>query len=714
MTSENQLIGKSYYKTFMEDDNKHPIEILGEKYIQEQRNEVFDLSFIRFAQGEVYFLNKDYEAAIFKWENVSNELKPWAQKNIADAHFKLDFLAIAEDYYKGIETDSDVLKIEVLLQLFHLYIRRDKTELAKDTIKRAVDLNPDYPDVTEQAKSFFEQEEDWDHAIDLATKEAVRTKSIPWFNVLKMYVEQRHIAKRIPGYFSEALMTLYSIDKKSYENLVTALWNSYKESNMYFSWLKEINQILLNNDSNHSYEWRELSGLYKETYDELINGKYLIWEISHLIPIHLTNWMNVATSSDKLLSSSAVLAWNEMFPSSINTTVVNMAENFTNHSSQSLQVMEEAARLFKSIMLWAEDKGVLLNDRFDGIVRELLDLDHYHLLIAGTNEKSAFINKLFDANLLVDSTKTGLLSNDVNNVYRSLSNLDDYSRSGKRATNMIHCRMPVSFSEDNKLSLIDPPEVMGENLADILLFVLNAASPLSEKELDMAVKFREKSPDISIHFLINKDSITNIEETMKEIENTTSRISMYFPDAKVFVFSVHDKSMEQFEALTAFLQSISSGYDLKTERTNKILLHTKKLIQFLLDKRVEMENNLLDTIEWKEEMATKLTGAVHQMSDLQEEKTQIIKNAYCLIKDEMRADLMVNIPKLLRNCSEMVSEDSNFEKIHVAINEEMNKRIKDYIEGTVLPDFRIAIQEWIAESDRVFQDSQAFLDECKF
>ncbi|WP_113927738.1 hypothetical protein [Bacillus sp. P14.5] len=81
MKTDEQYIQKTFYKEFMKDEGgKHPIAVLGEAHLEEQQKEIADLSYIRFAQGEVYFHHKDYEAAIFKWENIHNELSGWAQK----------------------------------------------------------------------------------------------------------------------------------------------------------------------------------------------------------------------------------------------------------------------------------------------------------------------------------------------------------------------------------------------------------------------------------------------------------------------------------------------------------------------------------------------------------------------------------------------------------------------------------------------------------
>jgi tetratricopeptide (TPR) repeat protein len=182
MTQENKFISKTYFETFMMDaETKHPVQVLGEAFLAEQTNEVYDLSFIRYAQGEVYFHSKDYETAIFKWENVHNELEPWAKKNIADAYYELGMLVEEEDIYSKITTDNNTLKIEVALQLFTLYIQRGKLDHAYKNIKKAIAINPDYPHVTQTARTFYEEQNDSQHAVELAVSEALRTGSEAWF-----------------------------------------------------------------------------------------------------------------------------------------------------------------------------------------------------------------------------------------------------------------------------------------------------------------------------------------------------------------------------------------------------------------------------------------------------------------------------------------------------------------------------------------------------
>lgn len=96
----------------------------------------------------------------------------------------------AEDIYKSVDTNEAVLKTEVLLQLFSLYIVESRNDLASKVVKEAVEFQPDYPNVTEIARAFFEEQKDWNSAVVLAANESIRTESMGWFDVLKTYIQQ--------------------------------------------------------------------------------------------------------------------------------------------------------------------------------------------------------------------------------------------------------------------------------------------------------------------------------------------------------------------------------------------------------------------------------------------------------------------------------------------------------------------------------------------
>lgn len=48
----------------MENETKPTLDVLGQAYVNEEKIEISDGSYIRFAQGEFYYRHQDFEAAI--------------------------------------------------------------------------------------------------------------------------------------------------------------------------------------------------------------------------------------------------------------------------------------------------------------------------------------------------------------------------------------------------------------------------------------------------------------------------------------------------------------------------------------------------------------------------------------------------------------------------------------------------------------------------
>ncbi|UOQ84448.1 GTPase domain-containing protein [Gracilibacillus salinarum] len=735
MTMEEQLISKSYYHTFTEGiQNVEPIKVLSELYIAEQQSEMPDVSYIRFAQGEVYYLYQDFEAAVFKWENVSNELKPWAQKNIADAHAKMNLLAISEDIYNAVETDSEVLQTEVLLQLFSLYIQLDNCAKAVATIKQAVDLNPDYPDVTEMARLFFEEQQDWDNAVALAINEAKRTESLSWFAVLEAYVDQGHTVNMNPSDFSDVLGLLYTLDQVHFESLSLALWNSYKQQDFYFAWLEEINNILLSADPEHSYVWNKLSNQFKVTYFELTNGNYLINEFSYLIPSHLMNWMKVSTASDAALAASAVLAWSEIYPADIEAAAVDHAESLLSQSARYPNAIHDSVKLFDSIIKWSVNEGMVLDKRYKWMVDELTNVNQYHLMLTGTevSGQSSFVNTVLNDDLSDDATNATVLYKDADTAKIHAITHDEETNIAehhefKEATNnpeaFISCEIPVSFLNENRLTLIDAPRLTDSDIfrsksnhylhvADGLLFVLNGDSNLTGHELNKAVKIKDQVPDMPIHFLLcEMERNPNSEEAVERTEKIIARIQAYFPNARTFIFSANDHRKTQVDEFSAFVSSIKNDHRLEEERTAKILYYIKRSIEFLLVKREEVENSLMDNITWNEEKVTKLKGTKNQLADIEDNSVQSIKSSYNTIIQKWRQDLTKELPVLIQQSAEVIKDDSDLGSIHTELNDTINKRINQYIDDEVLPDLYRELQDWITDSERELDESRTYLSE---
>ncbi|MBU5468581.1 hypothetical protein KQI49_17360 [Virgibacillus sp. MSJ-26] len=360
MTTENELINKTYYRGIL-DENKqgHAVKILGEMYMEMLQEPRPRLSSVRFAQGEVYFLNNDYEAAIFKWQQpMDKEFIPWAEKNIADAHLEMGLLDEAEKFYKQVDTSSLALQSEVLLQLFSLYIQQGHQEKAVRTIRNAVSLNPDYSQVTEVAKSYLEGVNEWDFAVELAVSEALRLKSPYWFEVLSGYVERGSTRHYEPIFFKELLATLLQMDDERFENFTEVLWNNYRDSDMYLAWLEMMNQLVLEEVDESSYDWKILPSLYQEGYFDLISGRFLIKDISAMMPDLVKNWLDVSYQTDDLVSSTAALAWDEMFPNTLDQMMINEAASRFERSDVNENGRKEGLELFDSIKAWAEREGL--------------------------------------------------------------------------------------------------------------------------------------------------------------------------------------------------------------------------------------------------------------------------------------------------------------------------------------------------------------------
>ncbi|XJZ27851.1 GTPase domain-containing protein [Bacillota bacterium Lsc_1132] len=740
MTEKSQFIQKTFYETFMESNNQaHPIQVLGEAFMNEQEKEVPDLSYIRFAQGEVYFHNKDYEAAIFKWENIMNELEPWARKNTADAYYELGLLSNAEEIYKSIETENITLNTEVALQLFSLYIEWNKIDAAVSVIKKTVAQNPDYPNVTEIARAFFEEQHDWANAIELAVNQAMRTESLKWFECLKNYVDQGLTKTLSPEYFTHPLTALYGVDPKEFEQLAASLWLSYEKESFYFAWLREINKLLFSLDVNREGAWHLLSDLFQRTYLDLIDGKYLIKKLQELVPNLLTNWLRITDSAHEIVAATAVLSWSELFPARINASTIDEAEILFSQKGKAVRDYEGILELFESIMEWAKDHDMGENLRLKWMVEKLTDFSTHHVFIAGLSGdgKSSFMNAVLGEDILLASPTTSAVlfadsdEMEINEITDEetiqLSSFADFQeRLGRRRNaleSILEFKKPNSFLSENQLSIMDTPGLTGSkddryevfqylHVADTILYVLDATKPLSDRELPILSYLQELAHETPIHFLLNKmDVMENEQEALRLFDETKTAIATYFPEAKVFGFSSRYENGEQLRELSKFFQSIKTNQNIKNQRLSQLLFFIRTTITNLFQRRIDVENQVIESIRWNEELVMKLNGALNQVSDSEQQKTKSITKWYRFIKETIQKDIAAKVPKMLKDCSALITENSDFSKIHIELNNEMNKRLEDYLQNEVLPSYFTSLQSWIVQSKAEFEESQDFLNE---
>lgn len=98
----------------------------------------------------------------------------------------------------------------------------------------------------------------------------------------------------------------------------------------------------------------------------------------------------------------------------------------------------------------------------------------------------------------------------------------------------VEFKLPCRFLNENKLTFVVTPgfnrnnDTRDEifeylNSVDELLFVLNADSPFTDKERDILLSIQEHTPNLQIHFLLNKIDNIYSEAEVKRVLHDTQR-----------------------------------------------------------------------------------------------------------------------------------------------------------------------------------------------
>ncbi|MCJ7840779.1 hypothetical protein MUB24_07640 [Lederbergia sp. NSJ-179] len=522
MNREKLFVQKSFFETFLQDKEKDsPVSVLGKLFFQEQKKTQADLTEIRFAQGEVYFHAQDYETAIFKWENIHNEWEPWARKNMADAYFELDLHETAEEIYQSITTDSLLLNTEIALQLFGLYILQKNDVEAKQMIANAVLIHPDYPNVTKLARAFFEEQEDWESAVELAVNESIRTKNREWFQILQSYIEKGHLCFD-PSYFIPVLEVIFPIDREKFDQLTHSLWLSFEDQGQLLQWLKEISALLLALKIPEKQSWRYLPNLFEETYRKLMSSHFPFQDVEKIMPSYLEAWLKTVQIQGDSIAMAAVLTWNDYFPGNINQSIVECAKTSIRKNEIDFDLRNAVQTLIHDMENWAITNGI-------------------------------------------------------------------------------------------------------------------------------------------------------------ELEDTSQMRKQNEPEGK--------------------------------EDLSKLLIFCKRLIHYYMQQQETLKKEITDSIDKEEEISAKLQGSINQLKDMEEERTKDLREAFLAIGKEIRATLNKSVPEIIKKSADLIKEDSEFRTIHLELNMDMNNRIHDYIQETVMPFYTASLENWIDNSKGNLEESQAQLKE---
>ena len=739
MSFEHYLSKKNYFQSLVSQDKSgEPVAALGEMFLEENKKDVADLSYIRFAQGEVYFHNKDYETAIFKWENISNELEAWAKKNVADAYYELGLTSAAVETLVAIKADNIILQTEIAIKLFDIYLREGKFDKAVQYIKKAVSIHPDYDNITEVARVFFEDKQDDANAMELAVNETIRTKKSYWFDVLTGYAEAGMMRQTPPEYFMEALRSIYYTDSQRFEKLSALMWEAYGPTPLYKKWLEMFNEFLQQVDSKQSDSWSKLSKLYEAAFFDAVSGGFKLKELLGFMPKFLENWVSIARPGQAVSACSAILAWNEYYPSSLSQERVAEAGTMLAECRSAGNVLKDSLALFDSIAEWAEGHNIEVDAKIQWFVGEILDMSKQNVLLTGVNGtgKTSFLNSVLGEDLLQEAT---------GNVFR-LKNGDEpritvISEEGSYTeTEMgdlvqtvnhdiqLHSRaimdieFPSTILDTYGLAVIDTPGLRGRRdrlavaeffpLADHILFVLDAEDPFTEQERDILIQILDQAPGLPISFVITKlDTIYNKQEAKRIVEDAYARIQAYMPDARVIAYSSKYEVAGQDRDVRELFKEIAQRAQQKENRTKKLLQMVKRTISFLIEKRVEKENAYIDSIKWNKDVVSKLNASILQMGDYEKERAAAIRDAYAAIKEEVKAEAEVRLPEILRGCSSLVTETSDYRKIHLHINEEMNRRMQSFFDEEILPKYYANLENWLKDAKVELIQSKQYLDE---
>ena len=711
---EKQLIDKTFYETLWTNKQIHPIQSLAESYMEEQENDIKDVSSIRYAQGEVYFEHKDYEAAIFKWENVTNDLEPWAKKNIADAYYEIGLLAEAEDIYTSVQTESKTLKVEVALQLFTLYLERKKMEQAYKSIKRAISVGPDYPNVTTIAKAFYEEQNDHQHAVELAVSEIIRTESTEWVHVFKSYIDNGFAKEFDPRYFVEVLHVIKAIAHREFVLIVTSLWASYRTTDNYFNWINTINEVIFTIQPEEGENWISIASLLQEGYLHLLEGDYAVNQLQKIVPDTLENWLKITDEKRSLFPAAAIMAWTEVFPTAFSSTTLQRAEQSMfsyQHDNITLSTMLE---LYESIQNWANKNDLPVSHVDQWLFTKLLETTQQHIHVESTHDsiKVNFLNNILGENILVDRELTFYMTGSADEA--SMAMLDENGKhevkdfSEIEKDKVVELKWPSVFLHENRLSISTS---VGKNkeaakfaqLADGFVYVIDLATELTDREIASIQQWQEYMQEQTAHFvLLTEDALnsTNVEEVASMLKEQFHATSIH----KIV------KNRMQQDFISFVNKSLVSNESLLEEKRSLKLLHAiRSIYNEVLSNRASMENKLSNTISFHEDILSRLQALVTHLEEDQGEKTRELIEAYRVVKLEMQAELKNTIPQLLRGTSELIQEDSDFSKLHNDLNEEMNRRIQEYLENELTPKYSAALQQWLQEARHHLNEIQTYL-----
>ncbi|MCP8970766.1 tetratricopeptide repeat protein [Ectobacillus ponti] len=711
MEYEQRLIDKTYYTGMLGTAALPPGQQLGAMAATCNAEE---LPYIRFAQGELYFSFGDYEAAIYKWEQVQNHLRPWAQKNMGDAYMELELLRDAEQMYQSIQTKSEALAIEIALQLFELYTQQDRTADAFQVIEQAVRLSPDYPGLTALARHFYEQQEDWHRAVLLAVDELVRTEQELWVQALQQYARSKYTLSWKPAMFAEALAAAYRSNAVLFQDLTAALWDGYRNSSFYKAWLQTIQDVLYSAEVRACRDWTTLLPLFEQTFDELLTGLCTVQELKPLVPVYLENWLFAARQTSCLhRAAAAVVAWSELFPFTLPAKLMEAAQQLLREDADAGEavLLEQVFCILQQIQDWADRNQFSAKA---GLRWQLhyLQKQELHIALAGEASWSALQELLghrLTADMLShcttvctehDHTRIQLIEPDA---IRDISAAELLEVPGHA---LVEMTMPSRFLQQHNLSIIASSNWWQEeekwnsclSLADCVLFPIDAAAGVS-RETAASLRYICTYAGLPVLVLLYGTAAVTEDELARQLQ----LIQTIVPEELLCMQESRDLKRQIGEAADR-LQP-----DNRQVRSRSLLPVVRKTLYALAEELRERERMMNASIKTNGDLLLSMGEMENELAVCERGQLQALRASLEQIRDAVKRDAKKRLPALLRGCANLLQPDSDFRSVHMMLNEAMNERVQLYITQTAAGKLQMQMQNWIEEQRQRMREQTSIL-----
>jgi GTP-binding protein EngB required for normal cell division len=727
---EQLLVTKNYYKAMTEESEL--LDLLKRFSLElSQKTEVENEDEIRFSQGELYFLIGDYEAAIFKWENVRKApFDQWKLLNIGDAYKRLGDFKKAESSYHGIKDATLLLKKESLLSLFYLYHEEHLMDKAKETIQTLVALDWTYQNAYSVAVSFFEEIRDYDSAIDLiVTKleehydETIINKILSYINGANEHIVSAKVTGRLINF-------LWAHDQLNLKQIFKGLNKHYKKWNHTVDWMNQIHQIMNESDPLiGAFILNEMPECYIQNINELFSGKYNLNELKPIVEFQFPYYFTIYTNPLlKRAFSFLQKAWNHYFPN--NTIVVQESAVNFNSSEDQIYFLSDVRDLYFNISEWMKKMDVETEAFSSWWIDYYLDTSKKKVMVLGSfgNGKSSFINSfigrdLLNADFLPTTSAVTVLEygeteqsfeiqqatiSTISIALLKNKSLINHEKEGQLVSDLFSIHMTLKVLDQHQITLIDTPGYNDQSnnhnptldylpLADELLFILNAETPYKKSEKEIIQQIIAINPNINISFLLNKVDYLDEDELEEVIEDVSRKITKTFGRERLIIpYSSSDLSLNNQEVLDSFLNE-RSYLNLEQDRVNKVLPYFDIFLDKLEDqfnqKSVNLNNQLISKRRKVEELDRLKLAVQGYKNNLKVETIRDYTYFYNTIVDYVH-DLTVD---KLNSYSNQITMNSDLLKVHQMIDEAVNKDLKEMLRNTIVPQIIHLFSNWLSK-----------------